>query len=106
MPLLSPRTRWLALAALTLSIALGIVIHNRQALCAEVSHGFARRAPIASASGTDTFVCYAMIERLPAAEVVLGIGWWFAVLALVRSFRIDAYQRRLYYSRPENLPEM
>lgn len=92
--MISARTRWIMLCFLTLSSVVGIVAHRRQALCGEVPHGFARRAPIAAASGRDRFVCPAMVQKLPPAEMGLGVAWWLSLIAAARSVWIDKERRR------------
>jgi ABC-type molybdate transport system permease subunit len=92
--LISLRTRWLLVAALVVSIPLGVMFHARQARCAEVPHKFARRAPIRGASGSDTYVCRAMVTGLPVADGVVLAAWWLLALAFVRSLWIDRETRR------------
>lgn len=92
----SRRTGVLLVVALVCTIAAGTVVHRRQARCAEVPHGFARRAPIAGASGTNTFVCPAMYQGAPLLDKVIAAAWVFAVLAVGRSVLVDreAWRRR------------
>ena len=91
--MLSGRTRGLLLVLIAFTFALAIVVHRRKALCATVPHGFARRAPIAGASGTDTFVCSAMYQRMPLTDKLISGGWALALLALLRSVLIDRHER-------------
>lgn len=95
--MISIRTRWLGLCFVVLSVIAGVIVHRRQALCSQVPLGFARRARIQSASGTDTFVCHAMVEKLPPAEIVLAVTWWITLIAVARSVRVDVEHRRMKY---------
>ena len=74
---------------------MGIVLYKRQPLCALSRHTFTRRAPIPGSSGSNTFLCPAMVQNTPVAEKVLAAAWLFATLAVVRSILIDRHQRRL-----------
>lgn len=100
--MISGRTKWIGLVTVLLLVTLSVLFHQRQAVCAEVRHGFARRAPIAGASGTDTFVCHAMIEHLPVKDVVVVVASWFSFIALLRSVWIDLERVRGQRSRTEN----
>ena len=95
----SRRTGVLLLVWVVLTLVVGVIAHRRQELCHEVPHGFARRAPIAGASGTNTFVCSEIYKGLPLGEKVLAVGWAFGVLALVRSVLIDRRVRRELQAR-------
>ena len=90
---------------LVLTMVLGIIAHRRQALCREVPHGFARRAPIAGASGTNTFVCPEMYRGMPVADYVVAGVWAFALLALVRSVLVDREARRRWRLEDRDLYE-
>lgn len=93
--MVSVRTKWLVFCFVVLSVILGVIIHTRMALCAQVPLGFARRARIEGASGTDTFVCHAMIQKLPLGDIVAAAAWWITLIAVARSIRIDVERRRI-----------
>ena len=90
----SRRTGVLLLFAVVCTIAAGRVFLKRQERCAETRHVFARRAPIAGASGRNTYVCAAMYEGMPLGDKVIAGAWVLAVLALGRSVLIDRAERR------------
>ncbi|MDP9040066.1 MAG: hypothetical protein M3O02_12475 [Acidobacteriota bacterium] len=92
--MIARRTAWLAVLALVSSAALGVVLDRRERVCAQTPRGYARRAPIAGASGRDTFVCRAMVEHMPVADVAVAAVWWVSVLALLRSAWMDRSLRR------------
>ena len=84
----------LLLIAIVCTVAAVRVFFTRQARCAETRHLFARRAPIAGASGKNTFVCAAMYEGMPLADKVIVAVWFFASIAVLRSLLMDAHERR------------
>ena len=91
----SNRTRLLLLIAIVLTVAMGWIAHSRHQRCAETRQSFSRRAPIAGASGTDTFVCAAMVESMPIRDKLLSLAWFVCVLAAVRSILIDRHDHRM-----------
>lgn len=99
--MISSRTRWLLLVTALFVLAVGVLFHRRQALCADVTHGFARRARIQGASGTDTFVCHAMMEHLPVVDIIVAAACWLSVIALLRSVWIDVEHHRAERRRLE-----
>jgi beta-lactamase regulating signal transducer with metallopeptidase domain len=84
----------LLLLALLCTAALVSIMRKRQPLCAQTRQSFSRRAPIAGASGTNTFVCAAMYKGMPLVDNIIAVVWLFAVLAAARSVLVDREARR------------